>query len=311
MHRLVQDFTRRGMAEERRAESLREALEWFAPFVVQGEATRARIAATFLPVVGPLPAATNIVAPKKISNGTGLSIDESTMLHLTTLEVTLHMKRPYVTDPIAWDALIRRAANVIARLEDAMVFEGLPFTPPAGLPGIYRVTGGQKCDGLLKAGNKHPVVLNLRAARPGEILISGVSQAIRQLKRRGQYGPFAIVLGQDLYLIAQTPDLRSFDLPQDRIIPFLGGGPLLRCSLLEGGSGVVIALGGAPAEIVVAPDMSVEFLHIDADETFVLRVFEKIALRIKEYGAIVSLQAGESLARVRGKSASPRRGKRR
>ena len=70
------------------------------------------------------------------------------------------------------------------------------------------------------------------------------------------------MLDQALFLVAETPDRRSLVLPQDRIIPFLGGGPMLRCSALDEWSGVVVALGGAPVELVVGKDMSVQFLQI-------------------------------------------------
>jgi uncharacterized linocin/CFP29 family protein len=81
-------------------------------------------------------------------------------------------------------------------------------------------------------------------------------------------------------------------MPQDRIIPFLGGGPLLRTSTLDalrGFSGVVVALGGAPVELVVATDVSLQFLQVTAEPVFIFRVYEKIALRIREPRAIVQL----------------------
>ena len=84
-------------------------------------------------------------------------------------------------------------------------------------------------------------------------------------------------------------------MPQDRIVPFLGGGPLLRSSTLLAGYGVVVALGGAPIELVVATDMSLEFLQVTnpgpkmESPYFLFRVYEKVALRIKERPALVGL----------------------
>ena len=84
-------------------------------------------------------------------------------------------------------------------------------------------------------------------------------------------------------------------MPQDRIVPFLGGGPLLRSSTLLAGYGVVVALGGAPIELVVATDMSLEFLQVTDpgpkmdSPYFLFRVYEKVALRIKERPALVGL----------------------
>jgi hypothetical protein len=44
---------------------------------------------------------------------------------------------------------------------------------------------------------------------------------------------------------------------------------------------VVVALGGAPVELVVATDVSLNFLQVTTDPMFVFRVFEKIVLRIQ------------------------------
>ena len=98
------------------------------------------------------------------------------------------------------------------------------------------------------------------------------------------------MLGQQLFLDAQTPSPGgSLVLPQDRIMPFLGGGPLLRSSTIDPGNGVVVALGGAPVELVVATDVSLQFLQITTAPEFLFRVREKIALRIKQDGAIARL----------------------
>ena len=97
-------------------------------------------------------------------------------------------------------------------------------------------------------------------------------------------------------------------LPQDRIIPFLGGGSLLRSSALEPGTGVVVALGGAPVDLVVARDMSVNFLTVTTEPTFVFRVFEKIVLRIKQPEAhLAGLARRTRWIRTLPRSASERR----
>jgi uncharacterized linocin/CFP29 family protein len=124
-------------------------------------------------------------------------------------------------------------------------------------------------------------------------LVSGIAQAIGLLEAQGQFGPFVVVLDQDLFLVAQTPT-RALVLPQDRILPFLGGGPLLRSSTLNGVAGVVaygvvVALGGEPVQLVIATDICVQFLQVTTEPNFVFRVCEKIALRIKEPEAIIRL----------------------
>lgn len=106
----------------------------------------------------------------------------------------------------------------------------------------------------------------------------------------GQFGPFAVVLDQALFTVAQTPQRNSMVLPQDRIIPFLGGGPLLRSTTLPLGYGVVVALGGAPIELVFARDLHIQFLQRTLDAIFLFRLSEKMALRIKEPPAVITLQ---------------------
>jgi uncharacterized linocin/CFP29 family protein len=193
-------------------------------------------------------------------------------------------------------ALFRRAANVLARLEDAVVFNGLVqdpadpdrFAPPAGVVGlrdIWEITGGEVLRGLLDRVNR---LIRVRPPR-GSRLVSAVSRAIGDLEADGHFGPFAIVLGQALFTIAQTPDPGSLVLPQDRIIPFLGGGSLLRSTTLPMGRGVVVALGGAPVELVVAKDMCLEFLQLTHEPVFIFRVCEKMVLRIKQPAAIITL----------------------
>ena len=120
------------------------------------------------------------------------------------------------------------------------------------------------------------------------------TMAIGRLEEQGHFGPFAVVLDQNLFLVAQTPSA-ALVLAQDRILPFLGGGPLLRSSTLNFApgvaNGVVVALGGEPVELVIATDVCVQFLQVTAEPNFVFRVCEKMALRIKEPEAIIPLTA--------------------
>jgi uncharacterized linocin/CFP29 family protein len=64
----------------------------------------------------------------------------------------------------------------------------------------------------------------------------------------------------------------------------------MRSSALPEHRGLVIALGGAPVDLVVATDISVNFLQVTTDPWFVFRVYEKIVLRINQPDAIVALE---------------------
>jgi uncharacterized linocin/CFP29 family protein len=282
--------------------------------VVQEEASRARVAATFLPLIGPLPADQDFVRSEAIAYPTNVSppppqaltIQDRAIIQLATLQVMVPVRGAQMADPEMASvlAMFRRAANTLARLEDSLVFRGLiqsspaGFTPPVFPPQIvWQILGGQISDGLLAPAGSLPLLRVLvppaGRGRPPPVLdlVQAVSNAIGQLEGQGHFGPFAVVLDQQFFLIVQTPDA-GLVLPQDRIIPFLGGGPLLRSSTLPDYSGVVVALGGRPVELVVATDVCVQFLQITVNPLFVFRVCEKLALRIKEADAIVTLAPG-------------------
>jgi uncharacterized linocin/CFP29 family protein len=296
---------------------------------IQEEASRARVAATFLPLVGPLSADTDFVRAETILNQPPLRIDDRNTIQLATLQARVLLRGAQMADPELTSALslFRRAANMLARLEDAVVFNGLIpdpaigaapgiFPPPAagresvprqgapprgaplpmgaarGLQSMWEITGGQQYDGLYQAAARRNQFVPIGLIPPGVggRLVGAVSGAIGQLEALGQFGPFAVVLGEVLFNFAQTPDRRSLVLPQDRIIPFLGGGSLLRSSTLLPPRGVVVALGAAPVELIVAADMSLQCLQITTDPVFLFRVFERIALRIKDTNAIIALR---------------------
>src|SRR3984957_5291720 len=312
--------------------------------VVQEEAKRARVAATFLPLYGPLDADADFVRKQDIwYAGFGvtrtaaaaeantalqafsdamtaanyaaalaaqqryataeaivgrqpLGIDDRDTIRLATLQVMVPVRNAQMADPELSSALalFRRAANVVARLEDAVVFRGLarspvaraalgPYQPPGGLvglPDIWQISGALAARGLWSRAVPPAQRIRIQlmpAITRGNRLVSAISAAIGRLEGNGHFGPFAVVLGQRLFLVAQTPDPTSLVLPQDRIIPFLGGGPLLRSSTLDDFnqfSGVVVALGGAPVELVVATDVCLQFLQVTADPVFFFRVSE-------------------------------------
>jgi Encapsulating protein for peroxidase len=303
--------------------------------VIQEEANRARIAATFLPLYGPLPASADFVRTETVSYDP-LRIADKITTQLATLQLNVRVRGEQLADPEMASALtlFRRAANIVARLEDALVFNGFAgydpdddgsgWTLPYGAPDRGEQIWGGTAKGLLidSSDVTTPTLTpryNVPVTDDGNKLVDGIVTAIGYLEGLGHFGPFAVVLSQQLFSTAQTPvHVTSLiagasaghgpsSVPQDRIVPFLGGGPLLRSSTLLPGYGVVVALGGAPIELVVASDMTLEFLQVAeslrfpaaADSSrppqmegppyFLFRVYEKVSLRIREQEAIVGL----------------------
>jgi uncharacterized linocin/CFP29 family protein len=263
--------------------------------VVQEEANRARVAAAFLPLYGPLQPDADFVRSERIkSDDKEITIDDKAVIQLATLQVKVKLRGAQVADADLTSALqaFRRAANALARLEDAVIFRGQkgvddgPDVPAAEKPPEFcKILGGERRKGLFDANQRGQT----EVSGTGNDLVEKVSETIGELEKTGHFGPFAVVLGQTLFSVAQKPEA-SLALPQDRIIPFLGGGSLLRSSTLAPDAGLVVALGGAPVELVVAKDISVDFLQITDEPAFLFRVFEKIALRIKDEHAIVPLK---------------------
>jgi uncharacterized linocin/CFP29 family protein len=279
--------------------------------VVQESARRARVASSFLPLYGPLPRSQVTVPALTMHNPElgdrqrgeppeRLEIDDGATLRLTTIAADVYLRTAEAADPDleAAKTMVGRAADVLGRLEDAIVFNGQPGHAqapvredgsPVVVPVIYTVRGGQQHAGLLD-GELEVAVPSRKPDERGEALVSGVVAAIEELEGRGHYGPFACVLGHELFRAANTPNRSSLVLPSDRILPFLDG-PLLRSSTVPTDRGVVVALSGSPIDLVVATDMDVQFVQLTLEPRYVLRVSERFVLRMKEPDAVCRLVA--------------------
>jgi uncharacterized linocin/CFP29 family protein len=190
--------------------------------------------------------------------------------------------------------MFRRAADIVARVEDALIFNGQPATgegpatAPVGLPAIYRVSGGGCHPGLLESAATEVKVGRKGAAVTGPEVFEAVVEGVTKLERAGHYGPFALVLGDRMFQAVNTPIPQSMVLPRDSILPYLNG-PLLRSSVIEDTAGVMISLTGEPVEIVVPKDISVRYLQTTMDARHVFRVSQRFVLRVKDASAIVRM----------------------
>jgi uncharacterized linocin/CFP29 family protein len=262
--------------------------------IVQQEAQRARVAGQFLPTYAQ-PDATAVAVPKRVINydKKRIGIDNSPTLGLTSLAVNIYLTSQEAGDPEQSAALIelRRAANIIARLEDALILrgkKGADLQGVAGLPDVYSATGGDNQGGLVKGSTFVPP--DLAADPKGEEVAAKIIEAVSKLEEAGHNRPFACVLGHKLYTALHTPT-NAMILPRDRVVPFLEG-PLLRSSTLSenDGQGLVVALGGSPIELVVSSELHLRFLQITTEPYFVLRLSERVALRVTDWSAIAVLK---------------------
>jgi uncharacterized linocin/CFP29 family protein len=325
---------------------------------------KSRVASSFLPLVGPLSADESTVPsnwllrrPDEAGAATErLEVRAGRTLQLVTLACNIYLRGAEISDPDldAAKTMVRRASEVLGRLEDAIVFHGLardadvPRDAETGQivvqPLIYQVTGGSDLTGLLQVPDtlfqdeanqsKQPNALTalrtaartlakvrsvagvnphvdalaedayrsaeaaaedrlmtVRLPHPGgrsSPIFEAIVTAIQRLESRGHFGPFAVVLGHALFTAATAPT-RSLVLPTDRLAEFLDGRRVLRSGVLPRDRGIVVALGGQPIELVLASDIDVKFLQVTLEPRYVLRVFERLVLRIKELDSVCCL----------------------
>jgi uncharacterized linocin/CFP29 family protein len=256
---------------------------------VHDEANKARVAARFLPLYGPVALDAETVPaqnlkPEDHEGNWRLLIDEYATLRISTIAVNVYLNSQQMAQPDLMSALtlFRRAANIIARVEDAMIFQGAAGATMVNPP-VYKVSGGIPERGLLVP----PVGPDIRT---GQDLVTAVARGIATLEDQGYLAPYALALGDDLFVIAETPDKDSMVLPSDRIRPLIEG-PLVRTGTLPSNAGVLVSLPSNLVEIVAAAEIGVSFLQITPEPKYVFRVSERFVLRIKDPGAILQIPA--------------------
>jgi len=228
-----------------------------------------------------------------------LVVDHTPATFLTSLSVNVALTSQEVADPALQGGLIqfRRAVNLIKRVEDALVFRGQPgagMVPPGigTLPPVFTVGSGgaqQGLYGVLPYTPRLDRMVTTVAGSPGYDLATAIIAAVGDLEAAGQNGPFACVLAQDYFSDLHTPGA-ALVLPADRVKPFLEG-PLLRTSTLAPQTGLVIALGATPPELVISAELHVRFLQITTEPRFVFRVSERIALRVPDWTSVLVLHS--------------------
>jgi uncharacterized linocin/CFP29 family protein len=277
---------------------------------VRDEAKKQRVAASFLPVYGPLPEDVQTVPlqrlrslPRPVPPGNFLQIDDFDTRRLTTLSVSVGLRSAQLAQEDLSSALVafRRAANLIARAEDHLVFNG-QLQPNDLLPlnlDPCVVTGGDQFPGLLDAADNPLQMVTVSPNVNGPNLVTHVEDAIGRLEREGHLGPFALVLNTRLFSVALEPIANSLVLPADRIRPLLDG-PLLRSSTLNVGTstgrrapvrGILVSLASHLIELVVGSEICVGLIQVTAEDSprHVYRVSERFTLRIKQPTAVARL----------------------
>lgn len=271
--------------------------------VVHDEAMRARVAASFLPLFGPLPGATEIVPRNTLHleglgtpEGPRLAVNDHEALRFASVSVNVYLKNHMAADPDLTAAvdLFRRAAEIVARVEDAILFngceQGAALRGAEGIPAVYSLGGAPRYAGLLEEAGE-PARIEARGDDLlGPAVFDAVAAAVLDLESRGHQKPFACVLGHELFRAVNRPIPNSMVLPRDSIPPFLDG-PLLRASTLPAKAGLLVSLQGEPVEIVVPSDISVRYLQATLEGRHAFRVSQRFVLRVKDASALAAFAA--------------------
>ena len=159
-----------------------------------------------------------------------------------------------------------RAAEKIASAEDRAIFAGLRA---AGIVGI------------LPASPHAPE----RLSADVRVVPRAVLAAKEKLRQAGVSGPYALVLGAELYdqVFAFTEEGHPL---AKRIEQLLVDRPIVRATAIDGG--VVLSLRGGDYELTVGQDLSVGYAHHDKNEVE-LYLTESFTFRVLEPAAAVRL----------------------
>jgi uncharacterized linocin/CFP29 family protein len=262
---------------------------------------KASVASAFLPCYGPLAGSAETVRNERLkedrsSKPTTIKLDgdhDSANLQLVNLTVKVELSTEQVADETLSNAMLvfRRAASILALAEDRIVFEGYKrggkhdpkfvvndqINAQKGLADTKALANFQPFDPttVVAAG---PAVAGVNAT--GVAVVSEVVKAIARLEDDLNPGPFACVLGNNLFEAVQQPSF-AFVLPSDRITPLLKG-PLLRSGQMDDDTGIVLSLPANEIDIVVGTPPTVQFLQRTPDAKFLFRVYERFVLRIRD-----------------------------
>ena len=202
-------------------------------------------------------------------------------------EPTLHTGR----------TLAMQAAKTLAQAEDRAFFEGnSAFTAPRGGGGRLQVTDIRVANaktigtGLLNLPNIHtePVPPLAAAGTWGENAFAAVVKGISHLTGKNQPGPYALILGLDVYADAFAPVGATLTTTADRLTPLLTGGFLVT-GAIPNQTGLLASLGGQPTTLFVGQDAITAFTQEDVNGNSQLRVFERVQIVPREADAFVKL----------------------
>jgi hypothetical protein len=226
--------------------------------------------------------------------------------------------------------LATRTANFLSRAQDMVLFQGFNayYTPffqtyirwrPQQMPadtGLLCLPAGTPPAGTLPPISTAPVVLPSpaqviqvpKSSGEGSFVVYGentfavISQAYSALQNSGADGPYACVLYTNAYADTYAPLPTTLIVTADRIKPLMDAGFYGSGSMASNFadtatpantasySGLVVSLGGNSMDLVVGHPASVCFTQENPDGSFLFRILQRFALRLKDTSSVIRLE---------------------
>src|SRR4051794_18755450 len=257
--------------------------------VAEETARRALVGRRIVPVLGPLGAGVEVV-PDYVFRGTergGLNLTGDSdagvvrpseqrflpipllykdfQVHWRDLAMHHQMDVPLDTGSVA------TAANIVARTEDDLIFNG---------------DAALAYEGLLNAAGRGV----LRISDWGGIgnAFRDVVTATQYLADAGFYGPYAVVASPRMYAAMNRVYENTGVLEIEQVQKLAASG-VYRSGAVPDGKALVLATGASNMDLVVGQDLAVAYLAAE-NLNHLFRVLETVVLRIKRPQAIVTLE---------------------
>jgi uncharacterized linocin/CFP29 family protein len=203
--------------------------------------------------------------------------------------------------------LAKFASSEIATAEDALLFLGpgsIVPAPPVRIIGTGVTLTNQ---GAVQPGSGFATVaVATSAANPPPVVVGGniigaVAQGIAALNGRAQPGPYALFVPPFDYAQAFTPAAGLLLTPGDQINHVVTAGfymvnslpgppPAVPVGGLPQDIGILVSLGGEPAQITLGTDTMTAHTFTDALGNYHFRVFERIQSVVRDARAFQTLQ---------------------
>jgi uncharacterized linocin/CFP29 family protein len=246
-------------------------------------------------------------------DGTGiLSVDESEMRSIVEIAVQFRVRQSQVEQEAQMktaESLATRAANLVAKGEDLLIFQGLaalqdPLFKSKRI--VLRVPRSQKptspVDAFLFDNNSQKI--SVKQSEPGlygDNTYAAVAEGYSKLQEN-HYGRQALVLPSTIYADTFATRATTLEIPAitaDRIKGLIGNfvfgsstlpGPQTTNGQTIPGKGVLLALDGNTMDLVVQMGPTIEVVTQEsASGDYIFNVYERFALRLKDPKAVVEL----------------------